>query len=145
MSEITAKHLVSKGVSIVMVANRTFERAQLLANRLGGKAIHYDAFPEALASSDVVISSTAAPGFVLQEDDIRPAMRKRRGKPLFLIDLAVPRDIDPAVRDLDNVFLYDVMDDDKVVFAQKTPLRTECRTRTGGRRMPASRRSGGLR
>ncbi|HLK58241.1 MAG TPA: glutamyl-tRNA reductase [Chthonomonadaceae bacterium] len=115
MSELTARHLVSNGVRVVFVANRTYERAQTLADRLGGQAIHYDRFPETLVKADIVISSTASPHFVLHRDMVQPVMKKRRGNPLFLIDIAVPRDIDPEVGDLDNVFLYNIDDLQAVV------------------------------
>jgi glutamyl-tRNA reductase len=115
MSELTARHLVARGVKVVLVANRTFEKANTLAARLGGRAIHYDTFPEELANTDIVISSTAAPNHVLHRENLTPVLRKRRGRPLFLIDIAVPRDIDPQVGNLDNVFLYDVDDLEAVV------------------------------
>lgn len=110
MSELTAKHLVASGVRVVFVANRTFERAASLAERLSGQAIQYDEFPARMQAADVVISSTAAPHPIVDRDLVAPVMRKRRGRPLFLIDIAVPRDIAPEVGDLDNVFLYDVDD-----------------------------------
>ena len=115
MSELTAKHLVASGVGFVMVANRTFERAMALAARLGGRAVRYDDFAETMAGVDIVISSTAAPHTILDRKSLSPIMRKRRGRPLFLIDIAVPRDIAPDVSALDNVFLYDVDDLEDVV------------------------------
>jgi glutamyl-tRNA reductase len=110
MSELTTRDLVGSGVGFVVVANRTFDKAVELAGRLGGEAIQYDEFPDALLTADIVISSTAAPHPVLRRDMLAPILRKRRGKPLFLIDIAVPRDIEPAVGDLDNVFLYNIDD-----------------------------------
>lgn len=110
MSELTARHLVAAGVRFVVVANRTYDRAVAMADRLGGSAICYDAFPEALMRADIVIASTAAPHPILTRDAVQAAMRKRRGRPLFLIDIAVPRDIEPAAGDLDNVFLYNIDD-----------------------------------
>ncbi len=115
MSELTAKHLMAGGAKLVIVANRTFDRATQLAERLGGQAIDYSQFPEALINADVLISSTAAPHTIVHRDMVSAAMRKRRGKPLFLIDIAVPRDIDADVRELGNVFLYDVDDLQSVV------------------------------
>lgn len=115
MSELTAKHLVANGVHLVFVANRTHERAQTLASRLGGTAIRYDEFPETIARTDIVISSTAAPTHVVRRDMVQPLLRRRRGRPLFLIDIAVPRDIEPSVAELDNVFLYDIDDLQNVV------------------------------
>jgi glutamyl-tRNA reductase len=115
MSELTAKHLIANGVKVVFVANRTHERAQQLASRLGGTAIRYDQFPDTLAVSDIVISSTASPTPVLKRETVLPLLRKRRGRPLFLIDIAVPRDIEHSIADLDNVFLYDIDDLQNVV------------------------------
>lgn len=115
MSELTAKHLQADGVRTVFVANRTFERAETLAQNLGGTAIHYDLFPEYLVKSDIVISSTAAPNHVLHREMVQPLLRQRRGRPLFLIDIAVPRDVEPSIADLSNVFLYDVDDLQNVV------------------------------
>jgi len=115
MSELTAKHLVASGVHFVLVANRTYERALSLAERLGGQAIRYDDFPERLAAADIVISSTASPVPIVHRETLLPVQRRRRGRPLFLIDIAVPRDIAPEVGTLDNVFLYDVDDLEEVV------------------------------
>lgn len=115
MSELTARHLVAAGAKFVLVANRTHEKAVQLAERLGGRAIRYDDFPETMATADVVISSTAAPHHVVTRQTLTPVLRKRRGHPLFLIDIAVPRDIEPAVADMENVFLYDIDDLQDVV------------------------------
>ncbi len=108
MSVLTAKHLAANGVKVIMVANRTHEKAIAMANAIGGEAINYDAFPEYLARSDIVISSTAAPHPIIRRDMLAPILRKRRGKPLFIIDIAVPRDVEADVADLDNVFLYNI-------------------------------------
>jgi glutamyl-tRNA reductase len=124
MSELTARHLVQSGVKFVIVANRTYDRAVALAERLGGRAIQYDTFPEALVTADIVLSSTAAPHPILHRQTLQPVMRRRRGRPLFLIDIAVPRDIDADVQELDNVFLYNI-DDLQAVVAE------EARSRAG--------------
>ncbi|PKQ38003.1 MAG: glutamyl-tRNA reductase [Actinobacteria bacterium HGW-Actinobacteria-1] len=110
MSELTAKHLVSQGVKSVLVANRTFERAQELAERFNGEAIRYDDLYERMHDADIVISSTAATHYVITKEHVAQSMRGRGGRPLFLIDIAVPRDIEPAVNELGNVFLYDIDD-----------------------------------
>ncbi|HLJ54292.1 MAG TPA: glutamyl-tRNA reductase, partial [Chthonomonadaceae bacterium] len=110
MSVLTMRDMAASGVSSIAVANRTYERAVELARQLGGKAIQYDSFPDAIATVDIVISSTAAPQPILRRDMLHPILRKRRGRPLFLIDIAVPRDIEAAVGDLDNVFLYNIDD-----------------------------------
>jgi glutamyl-tRNA reductase len=111
MSELTAKHLVRQGVRFVVVANRTYERAVAMAERLGGSAIQNDeAFRSELSQADIVIASTASPHPILRRENLLPVLRQRRGKPLFLIDIAVPRDIDPDVNELNNVFLYNIDD-----------------------------------
>ncbi len=115
MSELTAKHLVSQGVKSVLVANRTFERAKELAERFSGEAIRYDDLYERMHDADIVISSTAATHYVITKEHVAQSMRGRGGRPLFLIDIAVPRDIEPAVNDLSNVFLYDIDDLSTVV------------------------------
>jgi len=116
MSALTAQHLVASGARRVIVANRTHERAQELAQRFGesdeisARAVTWDEFPQHLIEADIVISSTRAPHFVLSAADVAVAMKARRHRPLFLVDIAVPRDIDPLAHQLDNVFLYDIDD-----------------------------------
>jgi glutamyl-tRNA reductase len=110
MSELTAKHLVSQGVNTVLVANRTYERAQELAERFDGEAIRFEDLFTRMREADIVISSTAATSYVVAKADVAPVLKGRGGQPLFLIDIAVPRDIDPAVNDLHGVFLYDIDD-----------------------------------
>jgi glutamyl-tRNA reductase len=110
MSELTAKHLVSQGVHSVLVANRTYERAVELAERFEGEAIRYDDLFERMRDADIVISSTAATHYVVRRTDVAEVMKRRSGRPLFLIDIAVPRDIEPSVNDVRGVFLYDIDD-----------------------------------
>ncbi|NTW28755.1 MAG: glutamyl-tRNA reductase [Coriobacteriia bacterium] len=117
MSELTAKHLVSCGAAQVLVANRTYERAVELAERFAGKAIPYDELFERMAEADIVISSTAATEHVVTKEQIAAVRRARGANPLFLIDIAVPRDIDPAVNELADVYLYDIDDLNGVVSA----------------------------
>jgi len=117
MSELAAKHLVRSGGRATVLGGRTFEKAAELAAALGGKAAPFESLRDELARTDIVISGTGAPGIVIQEADVESARAARRGRharPLFLIDIAVPRDIDPAVRKLSGVFLYD-LDDLKAV------------------------------
>lgn len=114
MSELTAKHLVSQGVRQVLVANRTYERAVELAEKFEGTPIPYESLFERMREADIVISSTSAPGYVIDKAQVAGAMRGRRA-PLFLIDIALPRDVDPAVNDLPNAFLYDIDDLNGVV------------------------------
>ncbi|MDD5350069.1 MAG: glutamyl-tRNA reductase [Chthoniobacteraceae bacterium] len=107
-SELTAKALLSRGVKSIFVANRTFERAASLAAAMGGEAIRFDEAARRYPEIDILISSTAAPHAVVTRAQIAPVLRQRSGRPLFLIDLAVPRDIEPCVNDLDGAFLYDI-------------------------------------
>ncbi|MGC5326571.1 glutamyl-tRNA reductase [Brevibacillus sp. SYSU BS000544] len=115
MSELTAKHLHSNGVSQVVVANRTLERARLLADKFKGDACTMDQLSTALQTADIVISSTGANGYVVTKEHLKPLMKLRKNRPLFMIDIAVPRDLDPAINELDNVFLYDIDDLEGIV------------------------------
>jgi len=124
MSETTARHLAAAGAASVLVANRTYDRAARLAEILGGRAIHYDEFPNHLIRADIVIASTAAPHAIVHRPMIEEVMRARRQRPLFLIDIAVPRDIEPAVGDIDGVYLYDIDDLQQVVAADIAERRT---------------------
>ena len=108
ISERTARSLQSRGVKSMIVSNRTYERAATLAAEIGGMALHFDPWEKAVADIDILISSTNAPCTLLTPKKLAPLMRLRRGAPLFVIDLAVPRDADPAINDLDGVFLYDI-------------------------------------
>ncbi len=111
VSELAARSLAARGASIAAVASRTRERAEELAGRFDGQAVPFDQVGEELARADVVVSSTSAPDYVLTPDQIP----ERRGRPLFVIDLAVPRDVDPAVAVLDGCYLYDIDDLQAVV------------------------------
>ena len=115
VSELAARNLVSRGARIAVVANRTADRASALAERLGGEALPLERVGEQLAAADVVVSSTSAPGYVLRRDDVEAALRGRRGRPILFVDLAVPRDLDPAISDLDGCYLYDLDDLEAVV------------------------------
>lgn len=115
MSELTVKHLLANGVRRVLVANRTLKRAQELAEHFGGEAITFDSFIERMAEADIIISSTASPHYVVNKDAVAEVMHRRRNKPVFLIDIALPRDVDPEVGKLYNVFLYDIDDLESVV------------------------------
>ncbi len=117
MSELTLRHLYDQGVRRVIVVNRTKERADQLAACFGGISEYYEKRRDCLVKADIVISSTGAPHFVLDKEEVAQVMRTRRGRPLFLIDIAVPRDIDPQVNDLENVYLYDIDDLQAVVSA----------------------------
>jgi glutamyl-tRNA reductase len=115
MSELAARHLRRSGASSIYVTNRTPERAEQLAALFDGVMVDYERFIAVLPEVDIVITSSAAPHYILTKDDIRRVIGLRRNRPMFLIDIAVPRNIEPAVNDLDNVFLYDIDDLQKVV------------------------------
>ena len=125
MAELAAQHLVSNGVGRLVVANRTLSRAVDLARDLGGEAIALDEINEALVEMDIVISSTGAPGLVLTRQQVQDAMRPRRHGLLFFIDIAVPRDIDPGVNEVENVYLYDIDDLKGVVELNKAEREKE--------------------
>lgn len=108
MGEACVKHLAKKAARAVLVANRSFERAENLASEFGGRAVRFEQFLDAVAEADIVVSSTGCPHTILHRDDIAALMPARRNRPLFLIDIAVPRDIDPDVQQLNNVYLYNV-------------------------------------
>jgi glutamyl-tRNA reductase len=108
MSGLVAKHLGRSGVADFLVASRSYDHALSMAEATGGRAVHWDDGLASLARVDIVVSCTDAPALVLERDHVARAMRQRRGQPLFLIDIAVPRDIDPRVNDLENAYLYDI-------------------------------------
>lgn len=110
MAELAVEQLKKAGIRRLIVTNRTLSNAVTLAERFEGAAEPLERLPELLAEADIVISSTGARGFILSRETVRQAMRARRGKSMFLIDIAVPRDVDPAVNELANVYRYDVDD-----------------------------------
>jgi glutamyl-tRNA reductase len=110
MGELTAEHLHNQEVKQVFVANRSYERAVELAQRFGGAAVNFDAIDEHLTRCDIVIASTAAPHFIVERHHAARAVETRRNRNLFLIDLSVPRNIDPAVAEIDGAYLYNVDD-----------------------------------
>ncbi len=107
-AELTAGALQSRGVQSIFVANRSYERAVALAEKMAGMAIHFEQWPGFFADVDILIGSTAAPHHVLTRSQLEPLLEARRQRPLFCIDLAVPRDMDPAINSLDGVYLYDI-------------------------------------
>ncbi len=117
MAELAATCLVSEGVRVTLVANRTYERARAIAEELHARALPLDEAWEHFADTDIVLSSTAAPHAVVTWDRVAPAVARRGGRPLCILDLGVPRDVEPAVAQLENVFLYD-LDDLQAVAAQ---------------------------
>ncbi len=109
-SEKVARALLSRGARGIIVANRSHERAQVLAKEFGGRAVRFDDWAAEFETIDIAISSTSAPHHILDRAKLEPLMKARKHRPLLLIDIAVPRDIDPAVSALDNVYLYNVDD-----------------------------------
>jgi glutamyl-tRNA reductase len=107
-SEKTARSFRSRGAQQIFVSNRSFERAEALAAITGGRAIHFEDWEREFQDLDVLVSSTAAPHAILTPEKLAPLLRARRHRPLFMIDLAIPRDIDPAIHNLDGVYLYDL-------------------------------------
>ncbi len=117
MGELAAKHLRRSGASRILVTNRTWDRAEELARMFDGKAVEYHKFISALPEVDIVIASSGAPHFILNREDMQRVISLRRNRPMFLVDIAVPRNIDPRVNEIDGVFLYDVDDLSGVVNA----------------------------
>jgi glutamyl-tRNA reductase len=115
MSELTATHLKAQGITKIFVTNRTLSAGQELAERYGGSAVEWDRLEEHLAIADIVISSTAAPLYVVHRAQVERAMHARRGKPLFIIDIAVPRDCEPEINKIDGAYLYDIDDLQEIV------------------------------
>jgi glutamyl-tRNA reductase len=110
MSESAAKHLQRAGATDILITNRTPERAERMATLFQGRNIPYEDFPGRLHEADIVITSSAAPGYVLNREQVKRAIDARRNQPVFLIDIAVPRNIDPATHDLEHAFVYDIDD-----------------------------------
>jgi len=115
MSELAARHLRRSGAGQILVTNRTRERALEMVELFDGKLVDYTRFLSVLPEVDIVISSSAAPHYIILRDDMKKVLEARRNRPMFLIDIAVPRNIEPTVNELDNVFLYDIDDLQKVI------------------------------
>lgn len=106
--ELTLKHLVGRGIGQVKIANRTRAKAEALVASFGGTVVDYENMVEGLRSADIVVTSVNSPSYVVQPDDIHKVMRQRSNNPLFIIDIGVPRNVNPAARKIENVFLYDI-------------------------------------
>jgi glutamyl-tRNA reductase len=115
MAELSARHLLNAGVSRVLLANRTEEKAERLATELGGETVNFDMLADYLAEADIIICSTAADQYLVTEPMAREALSKRRNRPSFFIDISVPRNIDPAVGKIPNVFVFDIDDLESVI------------------------------
>ena len=122
VSETTARALQSHGVRSLMIANRSYDRALSLAKKLGGSAIEWGQWHECCSQVDIIISSTAAPHFVITRQELVPLLSQRKGAPLFLIDIAVPRNIEREINELNGVYLYDI-DDLQVIADQNLAMR----------------------
>ena len=110
MSELSAKHLQNSGAQHIYVTNRTYERAEEMARAFNGEAVSFDRLLEVLQQVDIVISSTGAPNFILTKKTAQGVIAARKNWPIFFVDIAVPRDIDPEINSIDNMFVYDIDD-----------------------------------
>jgi len=117
MAELALRHLVEDGVRSILVANRSYDRAVALAKQFQGRAVTYDDFRREIVEADIVISSTSAPHVILKREDMQVIIQERRHRPIFLIDIANPRDIDAGCNEVDNVYLYNIDDLQSVVAA----------------------------
>src|SRR5206468_550586 len=115
MSELAARHLHRSGAANIFVTNRTRSRAEELAELVRGRIIEYNQYLQRLHEMDIVITSSGATGYILRKEDMRRVIDARRNRPMFLIDIAVPRNIEPAVNEIDNLFVYDIDDLQKIV------------------------------
>jgi glutamyl-tRNA reductase len=125
MAELALRHLMDDGVQSILVANRTYERAVALAKEFRGRAVTYDSFQQEMLKADIVISATSAPHLILKKEDIQKIIQERRHQPIFLIDIADPRDIDAACNEVDNVYLYNIDDLQSVAAANQKERRRE--------------------
>lgn len=110
MAELAARHLVTCGVKEVVIVNRTYARGCELAMEFSGRAVKFEDFLKEMVHSDIMICSTGAPTYILRKEEMQKVMKERKQRPVFIIDISVPRNIDPGINDLDNVYLYDVDD-----------------------------------
>jgi len=127
MSELSAKHLVTAGAQTVFVSNRTYDRAVTLAEVFHGTAIRFEEIFQYILQPDIIISSTGSPHFVIRREQAEKLLAARKNRPTFFIDIAVPRDIDPGVNDLDNAFVYDIDDLQHVVDTNRQQRECEAR------------------
>ena len=110
MSELAARHLLNQGVREILVTNRTHQRALELAQAFQGKAVPFEDFPQQLKNVDIVLSSTGSTRYIIRKEQLTEVIRARKNRPMFFIDIAVPRDVDPAINEIDNVYVYDIDD-----------------------------------
>ncbi len=131
MAELAAKHLVAGGAQRVVVVSRTYQRAVDLAMDFNGEAVEFDGFHGRLKGVDIVISSTGAPHYIVHPENVLGVIKARKNKPMFFIDIAVPRDIDPRVNEIENVYVYDIDDLQEVVDANRDRRAQEARRAEG--------------
>jgi len=124
MAELAVEHLIHNRAEDIWIANRTFERGVALSSKFKGKAIRFEEISDALKFTDIVITSTGSPDFIINHDQVRAIMRSRRNRPIFFIDIAVPRDIDPKINRLNNSYVYNI-DDLKGVIEKNIEERTK--------------------
>jgi glutamyl-tRNA reductase len=127
MAELAARHLLSSGVREIILTNRTYEKAVDMARDFNGTAIMFREFPHYLKNVDIVIASTAAPKFIIRPDEVHDLMKERKQRPMFFIDISVPRNIDPLVNTIDNAYVYDIDDLQGVVQANLKERTKEAR------------------
>jgi glutamyl-tRNA reductase len=135
MAELAVRALKSQKVKEIAIANRTLEKAVTMAQQFGARPTPFDALSRELVQADIVLCSTGAKGTIFNREAVAQAIEERRGRPLFFIDIAVPRDVDPAVNDLENVYLYNVDDLEGLVTESLERRQAEINRagRTGGR------------
>jgi glutamyl-tRNA reductase len=127
MAELAARHLRENGASTLLVANRNAERGEALANKHRGEAVPFTDLLEHLSRADIVISSTGASNFLVRRDDGKQILARRRNQPMFFVDIAVPRDIDPDLNKVDNIFVYDIDDLQEVIQSNLKERQEEAR------------------
>jgi len=125
MSELAARHLLAQGAASIFVANRTYERATQLAARFNGQAIHFDQLYDTCDRADIVITSTGAPVAIFRREHGERFLKARKNRPMFFIDIAVPRDVDPEMNRLDGIFVYDIDDLQQAVSSNVADRRKE--------------------
>ncbi|HYY68091.1 MAG TPA: glutamyl-tRNA reductase [Terriglobales bacterium] len=125
MSELAARRLLTQGAAAIFVANRTYEKALEMAERFGSHAIHFDKLYETADKADIVITSTGAPHTIFRREHGERFLARRRHRPMFFIDIAVPRDVDPAMNELDGIFVYDIDDLQQVAAAHVADRKKE--------------------
>jgi glutamyl-tRNA reductase len=121
MAEVAARHLISQGIESMVVANRTFERAVEVAKVFNASPVSFEEIGQLLVEVDIVLTSTASSDYIITYDQVKDSLRKRRNRPLFFIDIAVPRDVEPDVNNIENIYVYDIDDlKDVVAFNMET-------------------------